>query len=571
VKKRVLVIEFNQRDAQAIATTLERKGYAPLLAPTGAMGLDYFFGESPDMVFVNLLMPDVQGTEIIQRIRSRVEGENLPIIAINQISGGSNRLMRQVGATDQINKPIDINQIQQLAERFLGSPESPSRRPRPEKKRPASKRPSAKKKEDIPAKGLLQRFPLHQLLARIFRNEADGSLQLEDELGKVIVSFRQGVPIHVEADGFSRRLARDGKISDREAQTIRRRAAAEGISPQKATADLQLLDPDTLTDAIRGFSYSVLRDLCRPNKARFRWSETIEHEGQPLDPAVVVELAAKRHFPPEKIAGALENKGRITKPVFLAVDPQRLPDRQRRPQIEAVVEAARRAQPLRDLFQTSEIPREDLMRAAYALGVLHAITFEPDEAWSPPVKQDAPKPEPAEHAPKPEPVKPTPKPEPARPAPQLEPAKSEPEPALQPPETPPPAPDDDGELSDEHLLRLGRKLLKDKTYSKAQQCFNELLERNGDEAQVLLLYGIAAYRNRFVDTYERLLDAVDSIRRAIALDPKLPDAHYELARILADTGHTDLSKQELQAQLAIVPDHSSAQQALRRLERRERR
>lgn len=584
-RKLVLIIEFEHQEAMRLATFLERGGYESVVANTGARGLDIFFGRLPDLIFVNLLMPDLQGVDLIRRIRSREEGAKLPIVAISQISGGSISA-RQFGANELITKPINPGEGLELAQRILGvasHSESPTEM---RERRTKTQIRYDKDTKGIPERGLFKRLPFHQLLSRIYRRHSSGELMVEDELGAVRLGFQDGLPVLIEAEGFARRLARDGLISSREAQIIRRRATAEGISLQAAARQLQLIEADVLEDAIRGFGYRVMRDLARPNGGRFQWTEKSVIPDVPLDPSVVISLAVKRHFPLEKINEALSAKGRMNKPMYLADDPSRLPDLAKRAAISEVVESTKRGMTLRALVNSSSTPNVDLLRAAYALGLLHVITFDPAEAWTPAKDGQSEPPaidlgEVIDSFEDVDVLLDEPETEES-----IEPAAEEPaftmEPItaiLQRPEGLDDVEDDNGiesvpedaVLTDDQLLRLGKKLLSDKHYSKAQRCFDELLARRGDEARLLRFFAGAVARNRFIDPYDRLLTSVDAIRRGLALEPHNAELRLELSRILHSAGHVDLAKEELRRQLQLTPNDEKIQAALRSLERRERR
>lgn len=584
-RKLVLIIEFEQPVTTRLAASLRHGGYEAVSANTGALGMEIFQNRLPDLVFINLLMPDIQGVELIRRIRSREYGSKVPIVAINQISGSS-MSAGQFGANDQIAKPINPSEALEIVQRILGtSPPTESDRPQPAARKKMTSVRSDKDNKGIPERGSLKRLPFHHLLARLFRSGANGELLIEDDLGSICLGFQDGLPVRVDAEGFARRLAREGLISGREAQIIRRRAAAEGISLQQAARQLQLIETDELEDAIRGFGYRVMRDLARPNGGRFMWTEKSVSPDVPLDPSVVISLAVKRHFPPEKINETLSAKGRMNKPMYLASDPARLPDLLKRAAIREIVESAGHGMILRALINSSTTPNVELMRAVYALGLLHIITFDPAEAWTPPKDDFAAKADLnfdneltdvfADDEPEDSPVIEANDHAHNDAAPPVEPITA----VLQRPEGLDDVDDDNGIesvpedtiLTDDQLLRLGKKLLRDKHYSKAQLCFDELLARRGEDVKLLRFYAGAVARNRFIDPYDRLLASVDAIRRGLALDPKNAELRLELSRILHSAGHTDLAKEELRRQLQLTPDNDKIQAALRSLERRERR
>ncbi|MDP8222615.1 MAG: response regulator [Candidatus Lernaella stagnicola] len=589
VVTKILIIEFNAMEANTIAEGLYQQGFATVIANSGHDGLRMFFEETPDLVLVNLVMPDIQGTEIVSRIRENAE--DIPIIAISQFSGSPSSIGKKVGATDEIHKPIDHKRLHAMITRHVGEPSLPpgARPPRPALARTQQRHASAAAPEEgMPPKGSLKNNPFHQLLAKAFRHKATGVLNVRDSLGDIRVSFQRGIPVFVQTEGFARRLARDRRVVDVKAREIRRYAANHEVPEQEAAEKLEVLPPEELADAVRGFHYSILRDLCRPSGEHFLWEQGDPRIGEPLDPAIIISLAAKRHLDPQRVRGQLEAKGRMEKEMYLATDPERLPDLARNSVAVAVIESAKQGRVLRDVLHSGEFPVERLEHIVYALGILKVITFNPDDKWQAPAAPE-PEPEPA----------PEPTPEPVAAAPQRQ-AVAKPKPAAakktptryieekgpahvpiiepKPPQQKAPTAKDNGDesvaeashepMSDRSLLRMGRKLLKSRTYSKAQRCFKELLVRNGDEPQILVLFAQAASRNRFIDPYDGLLDSIDALRRALELHPQHTEARLELARIFEEQGEMELAIAELEAGLLADPKHTDFQRQLRSLQRR---
>jgi CheY-like chemotaxis protein len=583
--KKVLIIEFNALEANAIADGLYKKGYGTLIATTGHDGLRVAFEEKPDLVILNLLMPDLQGAEIIERLRDI--GDDLPVIAINQLARADSGIAKKMGATDQISKPIAHDRLAEMVKHYAGESIVPtgSRPPRPSLARTQRKRSADAEEEGVPVKGSFKFTPFHQLLAKAFRHHETGILTVKDALGEVIVTFVDGLPSHVKSEGLARRLARDKRISDEKAREIRRLAATKDISEPEAARELEALAPSDLEDAVRGFHFATLRDLCRPSQERFTWEPRDDiDQVECIDPAVVIMLGARRHFPPEKIDQPLEAKGRMERPLRLADDPARLPDHETNGIMRIVLEAARCETVLIDVLSGGDQDEDRVRAMVYALAVLKAVTFNEAERWTAPAPPPPPKPEPA-RGPATPPPRPTPEPEaenqkPLRGLPETVAERSDrldvrpaaaptPEPEAVTTEHPAAAePTSSEPLSDRQLLRIGKQLLKSRTFSKAQKCFKELIVRRGLEPQLLLYLAQSVSRNRFMDPIDSLMDGVDALRRALDIDPHFTEARLELARIFEDQGELGLAAKEMETALAFEPSNNDAQRGLRSLNRR---
>ena len=117
--KRALVIEDNKDNMKLITFILEKNGFGTIRAENGRIGIDLAFKERPDFILLDIQLPDMDGLEVLKKIRkSRIDGE-IPIIAVTSyaMSGDRERLL-EAGCNGYIEKPIDpvniINQINKV-------------------------------------------------------------------------------------------------------------------------------------------------------------------------------------------------------------------------------------------------------------------------------------------------------------------------------------------------------------------------------------------------------------------------------------------------------------------------
>jgi DNA-binding response OmpR family regulator len=84
----------------------------PLIAPTGAEGLELAQTHRPEVILLDLMLPDIHGIEICRRLRSRPETRMIPIIMLTALGGGENRLRGfWVGATSYVTKPYTPHEL----------------------------------------------------------------------------------------------------------------------------------------------------------------------------------------------------------------------------------------------------------------------------------------------------------------------------------------------------------------------------------------------------------------------------------------------------------------------------
>lgn len=108
-KFQILVIEDDPPIRNLIATTLKTHEYKYLLAKNGEEAILQASSYAPDVVFLDLGLPDIDGIEIIKRIR---EWSNMPIIVISARSEDEDKIEAlDAGADDYLTKPFSVEEL----------------------------------------------------------------------------------------------------------------------------------------------------------------------------------------------------------------------------------------------------------------------------------------------------------------------------------------------------------------------------------------------------------------------------------------------------------------------------
>ena len=121
--KTILIIEDNPDNMKLITFILEKHGYRTIAAFSGREGIDLVFKESPDVVLLDIQLPDMNGLDVLKAIRSSEADSHLPIVAVTSfaMSGDRQRLMA-AGCTGYIEKPINPDTIMHEIRRYAGDP-----------------------------------------------------------------------------------------------------------------------------------------------------------------------------------------------------------------------------------------------------------------------------------------------------------------------------------------------------------------------------------------------------------------------------------------------------------------
>lgn len=109
---RILVIEDNEDNLSLIRLLLERAKYEVLTAMDGVTGLELTCKEQPDIVLLDLAMPEMDGWEVARKIKANILTKNIPIIAVTAHALPKDRERALAAGCDAfIIKPFSIAKL----------------------------------------------------------------------------------------------------------------------------------------------------------------------------------------------------------------------------------------------------------------------------------------------------------------------------------------------------------------------------------------------------------------------------------------------------------------------------
>jgi CheY-like chemotaxis protein len=80
--KKILLVENNEMNSDMLSRRLIRKGFDVVLAKNGTQAVEMAFSESPQLILMDLNLPDIDGWEATRQIREREIDRHIPIIAV---------------------------------------------------------------------------------------------------------------------------------------------------------------------------------------------------------------------------------------------------------------------------------------------------------------------------------------------------------------------------------------------------------------------------------------------------------------------------------------------------------
>ena len=110
--KHILVIEDDPDIVELLRYNLERESYRVTSAVTGSDGLAAVQQERPDLVILDLMLPEISGFEVCRRLRKDSETQNLPVIMLTARSEEADVIAGiELGADDYIKKPFSPREL----------------------------------------------------------------------------------------------------------------------------------------------------------------------------------------------------------------------------------------------------------------------------------------------------------------------------------------------------------------------------------------------------------------------------------------------------------------------------
>ena len=117
----LLVIEDEDEIRNNICTALEFEGFTTRSAENGKVGLQTIQAEPPDLIFCDIVMPEMDGLELLQILNDHPNHQDIPVVLLSaRTSQKDIERGLKAGAVDFIKKPFSVSQLLDAIDKTLG-------------------------------------------------------------------------------------------------------------------------------------------------------------------------------------------------------------------------------------------------------------------------------------------------------------------------------------------------------------------------------------------------------------------------------------------------------------------
>jgi len=115
----VLVVEDNERNMKLFRDVLQASGFRTLEATTGERAVELVFEHRPDLVLMDIQLPDIDGVEALDRVRADNRFASVPVLALTaQAMEGDRERFLAAGFDGYLSKPVDIADFVATVKRY---------------------------------------------------------------------------------------------------------------------------------------------------------------------------------------------------------------------------------------------------------------------------------------------------------------------------------------------------------------------------------------------------------------------------------------------------------------------
>lgn len=118
---KILIIDDENEYSFLLKRNLERRSYKVLVASDGKKGLQLARRHKPNLIFLDIMMPGMNGIEVLKNLKENVDTLSIPVV---MLTGREDEQTKQMAASlyneDYLVKPIDVEELHARIEKILG-------------------------------------------------------------------------------------------------------------------------------------------------------------------------------------------------------------------------------------------------------------------------------------------------------------------------------------------------------------------------------------------------------------------------------------------------------------------
>ena len=117
---RILCVEDNPQNMRLVRKILQHQGFTVIEAPDGLTGVDLAHKETPDLILMDINLPDIDGLEATARIKANPDLQGIPVVALtaNAMYGDEERALA-AGCDGYISKPVSRAKLIEQVNHYL--------------------------------------------------------------------------------------------------------------------------------------------------------------------------------------------------------------------------------------------------------------------------------------------------------------------------------------------------------------------------------------------------------------------------------------------------------------------
>ena len=119
----ILIVEDNEKNMKLVRDILQFKGYQTLEATNGTDGLRLAAENNPDLILMDIQLPDIDGITALGRLRAEPRTRDTPVIAVSaSVMPDEQQAIAASGFNAYITKPINVKSFVETVEKYVGKP-----------------------------------------------------------------------------------------------------------------------------------------------------------------------------------------------------------------------------------------------------------------------------------------------------------------------------------------------------------------------------------------------------------------------------------------------------------------